>query len=216
VYEIRVEGHLGSEWSMWFEGLGVRQETNGESGRPISVLTGSLPDQSALHGLLAKMQALNLTLLSVRQLGPAEGKEEVMAPISRSAAFFALLMGVLMALTWVGMTLSGEVGRMLLRPWETWSLLAAESLTAGCLVAGAIGVLLPRRWGGALNLISLGMLQYCATFSIGVFGQAGNVPAAAFFAVIALLTLILAAATVRAAHCRPGRPPEAMFPDPVW
>ena len=61
-YEIRVEGHLAADWLDWFEGLAIRQETNGET-----VLSGSL-DQAALHGILAKIRDLGLTLVAVNQL----------------------------------------------------------------------------------------------------------------------------------------------------
>jgi hypothetical protein len=58
-YEIRVEGHLAADWSDWFEGLTICQELNGET-----VLSGPL-DQAALHGVLAKVRDLGLTLVAV-------------------------------------------------------------------------------------------------------------------------------------------------------
>lgn len=66
-YEIRVEGVLAERWSDWFEGLTVRSETNGET-----VLCGPLIDQAALYGVLAKIHALNLTLVSVFRTSPQE------------------------------------------------------------------------------------------------------------------------------------------------
>lgn len=60
-YAIRVEGHLAADWSDWFEGLTVCQETNGET-----VLSGLL-DQAALHGVLAKVRDLGLVLLAVNR-----------------------------------------------------------------------------------------------------------------------------------------------------
>ena len=63
-FEIRVKGHLGSQWSDWLEGLQVRLLDNGEM-----VLAGYLEDQAALMGLLNKLYGLNLTLLSVSQVG---------------------------------------------------------------------------------------------------------------------------------------------------
>jgi hypothetical protein len=60
-YEIRVEGHLATDWSDWFEGLAVCQEPSGET-----VLSGSL-DQAALHGVLAKVRDLGLTLVAVNR-----------------------------------------------------------------------------------------------------------------------------------------------------
>ena len=61
-YEIRVEGHLTERWSEWFEALAVHAEPNGET-----VLRGWLADQAALYGVLAKIHALNLELVSVNR-----------------------------------------------------------------------------------------------------------------------------------------------------
>jgi hypothetical protein len=60
-YQIRVEGYLATDWSDWFEGLAVCQETNGET-----TLSGWL-DQAALHGILAKVRDLGLVLIAVRR-----------------------------------------------------------------------------------------------------------------------------------------------------
>jgi hypothetical protein len=65
-YEIRVEGHLAADWSDWFEGLTVRQEASGET-----VISGSL-DQAALHGVLAKVRDLGLTLVAVNRKAQGE------------------------------------------------------------------------------------------------------------------------------------------------
>jgi hypothetical protein len=58
--EIRVRGQIDEQWSEWFEGLSVAHSEEGET-----VLTGSVADQAALHGLLAKLRDLGLSLLSV-------------------------------------------------------------------------------------------------------------------------------------------------------
>ena len=60
IYEIRIEGHLTDRWSDWFEGLAINNNSNGET-----ILSGPLSDQSALLGVLNKIQALNLTFISV-------------------------------------------------------------------------------------------------------------------------------------------------------
>jgi hypothetical protein len=60
VYQIRIRGHLGSEWADWFEGLAITLEDNGNT-----LLTGRVPDQGALHGILKKIRDLGLPLISV-------------------------------------------------------------------------------------------------------------------------------------------------------
>ncbi|HKF57205.1 MAG TPA: hypothetical protein VKJ45_17225 [Blastocatellia bacterium] len=60
-YQIRVKGHLGSEWTNWFGGLTVTLEDSGET-----LLTGPVVDQAALHGLLRKVRDLGMPLVSVR------------------------------------------------------------------------------------------------------------------------------------------------------
>lgn len=60
VYQIRLKGHLGEEWSEWFDGMAITLLENGET-----VLSGSIVDQSALFGLLFKVSNLNMTLISV-------------------------------------------------------------------------------------------------------------------------------------------------------
>ena len=65
VYQIRVTGHLGREWSDWFDGLSITLEDNGET-----LLSGPVVDQAALHGLLRKVRDLGLPLLAVTLMKP--------------------------------------------------------------------------------------------------------------------------------------------------
>jgi hypothetical protein len=60
LYQIRVKGHLDAAWADWFEGLTI---TNQEDGK--AMLSGSLPDQAALHGILNRISSLGLSLVSV-------------------------------------------------------------------------------------------------------------------------------------------------------
>ena len=68
-YEIRVAGVMDSRWGAWFDGLQVSGK--GEE----TVISGLLTDQPALHGLLAKVRDLGLTLIAVRRLDPRSGEE---------------------------------------------------------------------------------------------------------------------------------------------
>lgn len=68
-YEILVRGQLDNHWSAWFEGLKLSPLENGET-----LIAGPVQDQTALHGILAKIRDLDLHLISV-VLSIAEPKE---------------------------------------------------------------------------------------------------------------------------------------------
>ena len=65
VYQIRIRGHLGREWTDWFGGLSITPEDNGDT-----LLTGPVIDQAALHGLLKKVRDLGMPLVSVNRVKP--------------------------------------------------------------------------------------------------------------------------------------------------
>ena len=65
VYQIRIKGHLGREWTDWFGGLTIRLTDNGET-----PLTGSVVDQAALHGVLKKVRDVGMPLVSVMRVKP--------------------------------------------------------------------------------------------------------------------------------------------------
>jgi len=67
VYQIRIKGHLGCQWTDWFGGLTITLEDNGET-----LLTGPVVDQAALHGLLRKVRDVGMPLLSVRCIEPGQ------------------------------------------------------------------------------------------------------------------------------------------------
>ena len=62
-YEIRVDGHLGTRWAAWFDGLAITSEGDGTT-----VLRGPVVDQAALHGLLQKLRDVGIPLISLRQV----------------------------------------------------------------------------------------------------------------------------------------------------
>lgn len=62
-YEIRLKGHLDSQWASWFDGLMITLEANGDT-----LLIGPVVDQAALHGLLKKVRDLGMPLVSVVQI----------------------------------------------------------------------------------------------------------------------------------------------------
>ncbi len=67
VYQIRVRGHLGSQWSDWFGGLTITPEENGDT-----VLIGPVVDQAALYCLLRQVRDLGMVLVSVNLVEPGQ------------------------------------------------------------------------------------------------------------------------------------------------
>lgn len=65
IYQIRIKGHLGSQWTDWFGGLTFTLEESGDT-----LLTGPVADQAALHGLLKKVRDLGTPLISVNSISP--------------------------------------------------------------------------------------------------------------------------------------------------
>ena len=59
-YCIRVKGHLPATWSELLEGMRLTVQADGTT-----TLCGPLRDQAELYGLVAKLQNLGLTLVSV-------------------------------------------------------------------------------------------------------------------------------------------------------
>ncbi len=65
VYQIRLTGHLGPQWTDWFGGVTLTLEANGET-----LLTCPVVDQSELHGLLRKVRDGGMLLLAVTRIEP--------------------------------------------------------------------------------------------------------------------------------------------------
>jgi len=61
-YAIRIKGLLDPHWD-WLAGFTVTHCQPDET-----LLSGPIADQTALHGILARIRDLNLTLLSVEKL----------------------------------------------------------------------------------------------------------------------------------------------------
>jgi hypothetical protein len=64
IYEIKIQGHLDTEWSEWFYGMSITHQRDG-----VTTLCGPLPDQTVLHSVLDRIRDINLSLISVNQIG---------------------------------------------------------------------------------------------------------------------------------------------------
>ena len=63
VYQIKISGHINLDWSDYIDDLNIQQNDQGQT-----VLTGVLPDQTALHGVLMRIRDLGLSLIEVKQI----------------------------------------------------------------------------------------------------------------------------------------------------
>ena len=70
VYQIRINGRLGRQWTAWFEGMTITWTDNE------TILTGRVVDQAALYGLLRKVRDLGLPLLAVSQIQPGQSDSQ--------------------------------------------------------------------------------------------------------------------------------------------
>jgi hypothetical protein len=68
IYQIQLKEHLDNWWADRFADLTVSYTEDGTT-----LLTGPLPDQAALHGLLIKVRDLGLTILSLARIEPGQG-----------------------------------------------------------------------------------------------------------------------------------------------
>jgi len=71
-YEIKIKGYLDQRWVDWFAGLKLTHLEGDET-----MLSGMLPDQAALHGLLERVRDLNMTLISVTSGGSSKQDSEL-------------------------------------------------------------------------------------------------------------------------------------------
>jgi len=69
VFQIRINGHLGCQWTDWFRGLTITLVDNVDT-----LLTGMVIDQAALHGLLKKVRDLGVLLVSVNRVEPEKAE----------------------------------------------------------------------------------------------------------------------------------------------
>jgi hypothetical protein len=71
-YEICVQGYLSDRWAGLFEGMALI----GNPTQDTTILSGVLPDQAALHGILARIRNLGLPLLSLTRVADEGGTEK--------------------------------------------------------------------------------------------------------------------------------------------
>ena len=139
IYEIRIKGHLDDKWADRFDGLTITLEENGET-----LLTGSVFDQAALHGLLKKVRDLGMTLVSVVQVQldethPYRSKKEKEMNTNKSTT--GIDPRVKLSLLWIFVVLLmvyADIVSLLDPTSPIREVMAGAPLPAGGLLAGAI------------------------------------------------------------------------------
>lgn len=139
VYQIRIKGHLGSQWTDWFEGLTITLDKDGDT-----LLTGPIVDQSALHGLLKKVRDLGMPLISVVQVQldethPYRSNKEKKMNTNKST--IGIDPRVKLSLLWIFVVLLmvyADIVSLLDPTSPIREVMAGAPLPAGGLLAGAI------------------------------------------------------------------------------
>ncbi len=106
------------------------------------------------------------------------------------AAGFAIIVGVGMIGQWAFSYLSEQIPELEHEPVRIWFHIAAEMVTASCLIVGGIGLLGGQTWGRNVFLVAMGMLFYTAIVSPGYFAQKGQWVWLGIFGVLIALGLV--------------------------
>jgi hypothetical protein len=165
-YAIRVRGRLDHErWSQWFDGMTITVRP-GET-----LISGQVPDQAALYGMLARLRDLALPLLSVERLGGDAGHDLV----RRSGVYWWRLRGrINWPLVLLYLLLAGGASALVV--YSTSAGLLHTALALGLLFAGlaasAYGLLkLDRGWGWRLVALINGL---AAAISLSIYTMAAG------------------------------------------
>jgi hypothetical protein len=107
----------------------------------------------------------------------------------RFTAWYAILVGILMMAQWSFFLATGSVPEVQSEPIRLAFHLAAEFVTAICLIVAGAAILRSKPWGRTFMLAALCMLVYTVIISPGYFAQQGQWPLVAMFAVLLVLAL---------------------------
>ena len=74
-YQIQIQGRLTAAWSERLEGMTIRESAPGSS-PAVTTLSGELPDQAALVGVLNQLYAMRVAVLSVNRVEKDKQQED--------------------------------------------------------------------------------------------------------------------------------------------
>ena len=106
------------------------------------------------------------------------------------AAWYGIIVGVLMLAQWGFFLATGNVPEVQTEPIRLGFHLAAEALSAAGLLISGVGLLTGRRWSIFTFFVSAGMVIYSEIFSPGYFAQQGQWIMVCMFAILLLGAVI--------------------------
>ena len=106
------------------------------------------------------------------------------------ASLYALLVGIGMVAQWMASYVRKQIPELASEPVRIWFHIAAEMVTAVCLISAGIALLSNTSWAVQLYLVTLGMLFYTSIVSPGYFAQRGQWGWLGMFAGIIVLGLV--------------------------
>ena len=68
MYQIKIKGYLGDDWTDWFGGLSISHDETGNT-----ILSGIVVDQAQLYGLLKRIRDVGAELISVNLINEEDG-----------------------------------------------------------------------------------------------------------------------------------------------
>ena len=78
IFQIRIQGQINESWSDWLGGLTITVQPEGET-----LLAGPIADQAALHGIMDRLYAMNLSILSIVQARNEQDLDLPFDPVER-------------------------------------------------------------------------------------------------------------------------------------
>ena len=106
------------------------------------------------------------------------------------AAIFSIVVGSGMIAQWAMSYLSKQIPELKTEPIRIGFHIAAEMVTALCLLVSGIALLRGANWAVSSYLVSMGMLFYTSIVSPGYFAQQGKWGWLVMFSTIILLGII--------------------------
>lgn len=106
------------------------------------------------------------------------------------AAWYGILVGILMLVQWGSFLATGQVPELRTEPLRIAFHLTGEGLTAMGLLISGLALLHHKTWASRVFLVASGMLIYSVIVSPGYFAQQGKWVLVAMFGALLVLTLV--------------------------